>query len=130
MTAPSNPTALSAAAWAVQLREALQRLIDADSRGKLHRDPLDTDWIFTAARKALAISVDEAIGQAYYLELEKDRVRLDWLTRYWDSQSTGIQPLATTKFYRNPTGSARDAIDAAMNLDAAATPPTKAASGS
>ncbi len=42
-----------------------------------------------------------------------DSERLDWIMRYWDSQATGLQPLGLVKFYPNPTGSYRDAIDAA-----------------
>lgn len=36
-----------------ELVEALNRLIECDNRGELHRDPLDTDLDFRFARKAL-----------------------------------------------------------------------------
>lgn len=35
------------------LEEMLTMILEADDRGELHRDPLDTDELFTKARKAL-----------------------------------------------------------------------------
>lgn len=35
------------------LEEMLTLILEADDRGELHRDPLDTDELFARARKAL-----------------------------------------------------------------------------
>jgi hypothetical protein len=45
--------------------------------------------------------------------LRRDKERLEWLTRNWESQYED-QPIADTRPYPNPTGNVRDAIDAAM----------------
>jgi hypothetical protein len=42
-----------------------------------------------------------------------DEERIDFIGRFWDSQHTGLQPLGGVGQWPNPTGSFRDAVDAA-----------------
>jgi hypothetical protein len=47
---------------------------------------------------------------------KRDGERLDWLCRRWESQFNGPQSF-TIPTMENPTGSFRDAIDAAMSKE-------------
>lgn len=66
---------------------------------------------FSAARES-GHQLELAAANARIAELEKDKARVDHLAMYWDSQGDGHTMMG--RYFANPTGSFRHAIDAAI----------------